>query len=98
MGRGSVNRPGQNGPAIVGRNTTGLWLNLNRDYVKMEAPETQGAAALIDAWRPDLFIDLHTDQRQLYGYALTYAPGLNPNTRRRTRTSATSSSRRSGSG
>ncbi len=40
----SVNRPGQNGPAIVGRNTTGLLLNLNRDYVKMEAPETRGAA------------------------------------------------------
>ena len=76
---GSVNRPGQNGPAIVGRNTTGLWLNLNRDYVKMEAPETQGAAALIDAWRPDLFIDLHTTNGSYHGYALTYAPGLNPN-------------------
>jgi hypothetical protein len=75
----SVNRPGQNGPAIVGRNTTGLGLNLNRDYVKMEAPETRGAAALIDAWQPDVFIDLHTTNGSYHGYALTYAPGLNPN-------------------
>ena len=76
---GSINRPGQNGPAIVGRNTTGLGLNLNRDYVKMEAPETRGAAALIDAWQPDFFIDLHTTNGSYHGYALTYAPGLNPN-------------------
>lgn len=76
---GRINRPGQNGPAIVGQNPTGLELNLNRDYVKMEAPETRGAAALIDAWQPDLFIDLHTTNGSYHGYALTYAPGLNPN-------------------
>lgn len=76
---GAVNRPGQNGPAVVGQNSTGLGLNLNRDYVKMEAPETRGAAALINAWQPDLFIDLHTTNGSYHGYALTYAPGLNPN-------------------
>jgi len=76
---GSVNRPGQNGPAIVGRRPDGLNLDLNRDYVKMEAPETRGAAALIDAWQPDVFIDLHTTNGSYHGYALTYSPGLNPN-------------------
>ena len=76
---GDTNRPGQNGPAIVGRNTNGQGLNLNRDYVKMEAPETRGAAALIEAWDPDVFIDLHTTNGSYHGYALTYAPGLNPN-------------------
>lgn len=76
---GDTNRPGQNGPAVVGRNTNGQELNLNRDYVKMEAPETRGAAALINAWDPDLFIDLHTTNGSYHGYALTYAPGLNPN-------------------
>ncbi len=76
---GDTNRPGQNGPAIVGRNTNGQRLNLNRDYVKMEAPETRGAAALVDAWDPDVFIDLHTTNGSYHGYALTYAPGLNPN-------------------
>ncbi|HUR93978.1 MAG TPA: M14 family metallopeptidase [Gemmatimonadales bacterium] len=76
---GDKNRPGQNGPAIVGRNQNGQGLNLNRDYVKMEAPETRGAAALLLAWDPDVFVDLHTTNGSYHGYALTYAPGLNPN-------------------
>ncbi|MBA3658746.1 MAG: M14 family metallopeptidase [Gemmatimonadales bacterium] len=79
LGPGQVYRPEQNGPAIVGRNQNGQYLNLNRDYVKMEAPETRGAAVLIERWDPDLFIDLHTTDGSYHGYALTYAPGLNPN-------------------
>lgn len=76
---GERNRPGQNGPAIVGRRPNGMGLDLNRDYVKQEAPETRGAAALIDAWDPDLLLDLHTTNGSYHGYVLTYAPGLNPN-------------------
>jgi hypothetical protein len=72
-------RPGQNGPAMVGRRANGQGLDLNRDYVKMEAPETRGAAVLINAWNPDIFIDLHTTNGSYHGYALTYSPGLNPN-------------------
>jgi zinc carboxypeptidase len=79
LASGEENRPGQNGPATVGRNPNGQELNLNRDYVKMEAPETRGAAALITVWDPDLFIDLHTTDGSYHGYVLTYAPGLNPN-------------------
>ena len=76
---GTVNRPGQDGPAVVGRRANGLGLDLNRDYVKMEAPETRGATELINAWQPDLFIDLHTTNGSYHGYVLTYSPGLNPN-------------------
>jgi len=76
---GERNRPGQNGPALVGRNSNGQGLNLNRDYVKLEAPETRGAVALLVAWDPDLFIDLHTTNGSYHGYVLTYAPSLNPN-------------------
>jgi zinc carboxypeptidase len=79
MAAGEENRPGQNGPARVGRNANGQGLNLNRDYVKMEAPETRGAASLLSAWDPDIFIDLHTTNGSYHGYVLTYAPGLNPN-------------------
>lgn len=79
IGPGERNRPGQNGPALVGQNPNGQWLNLNRDYVKMEAPETRGAAELLERWDPDLFIDLHTTNGSYHGYVLTYAPGLNPN-------------------
>jgi hypothetical protein len=76
---GSRNRPGQNGPDTVGRRANGQGLDLNRDYVKMEAPETRGSMALLDAWDPDLFLDLHTTNGSYHGYALTYSPGLNPN-------------------
>jgi hypothetical protein len=78
-GSGEENRPGQNGPARVGRNPNGQGLNLNRDYVKLEAPETRASVALLQLWDPDLVIDLHTTNGSYHGYALTYAPGLNPN-------------------
>jgi hypothetical protein len=78
-GPGDQNRPGQNGPTRVGQNTNGQRLNLNRDYVKLEAPESRGAAAVLVSWGPDLFIDLHTTNGSYHGYVLTYAPGLNPN-------------------
>ena len=76
---GETNRPGQNGPAIVGRRANAQGLDLNRDYVKLEAPETRGSTALLTAWRPHLFVDLHTTNGSYHGYALTWSPGLNPN-------------------
>jgi hypothetical protein len=47
--------------------------------VKIEAPETRGAAALLLEWNPHAFVDLHTTNGSYHGYALTYSPGLNPN-------------------
>jgi murein tripeptide amidase MpaA len=79
FGPSERNRPGQNGPAIVGPSTNGQGLNLNRDYVKLEAPETRAGYALLDRWEPDFFIDLHTTDGSYHGYALTWSPGLNPN-------------------
>ncbi|HSE27533.1 MAG TPA: M14 family metallopeptidase [Gemmatimonadales bacterium] len=76
---GEENRPGQNGPALVGRRSNGQGLDLNRDYVKQEAPETRAAAAILAEWDPDLFVDLHTTNGSYHGYALTFSPGLNPN-------------------
>ncbi len=74
------NRPGQNGPSVVGQNPNGQGLNINRDYIKLEAPETRGAVGLIKLWDPDVLIDLHTTNGSYHGYVLTYSPGLNPNT------------------
>lgn len=73
------NRGAQNGPASVGLRGNGQGLDLNRDYVKLDAPETRAAAQLINAWDPDIFIDLHTTDGSYHGYVLTYAAGLNPN-------------------
>jgi hypothetical protein len=80
FGPGDKNRPGQNGPSVVGQNTNGQGLNINRDYVKLEAPETRGAVQLIKRWDPEVLIDLHTTNGSYHGYVLTYSPGLNPNT------------------
>jgi hypothetical protein len=72
------NRGSQNGPEMVGQRANGQGLDLNRDYVKAEAPETRGALALFNAWDPDVFVDLHTTDGSYHGYALTYAGPLNP--------------------
>jgi murein tripeptide amidase MpaA len=74
----AVNRTEQNGPELVGQRPNGQGLDLNRDYVKAEAPETRASLAAFDAWDPDVFVDLHTTDGSFHGYALTYAPSLNP--------------------
>ena len=73
------NRSEQNGPALVGLRPNGEGYDLNRDYVKQDAPETRASLALITAWDPDLFMDLHTTDGSYHGYALTWSPGLNAN-------------------
>lgn len=71
-------RGAQNGPALVGQRPNAMLLDLNRDYVKAEAPETRASLAMFNAWDPDLFVDLHTTDGSYHGYALTYAPSLHP--------------------
>jgi hypothetical protein len=57
---GTNHRPNQRGPEETGFRTTAQNLNLNRDYVKAEAPEMQAMLALFDAWDPVVYVDLHT--------------------------------------
>jgi hypothetical protein len=56
---GAWNRPNQRGPEEMGWRTTAQNLNLNRDYVKADAPEMQAMLALVNAWDPLAYIDLH---------------------------------------
>lgn len=79
FGSADRNRPGQNGPGVVGLRPNGQGYDLNRDYVKQEAPETRASLAFITEWDPDLFMDLHTTNGSYHGYALTWSPGLNAN-------------------
>lgn len=78
-GRYMVQRSSQIGPLMVGVRPNGQGYDLNRDYVKQEAPETRASFELINQWDPDLFMDLHTTNGSYHGYALTYSPSLNPN-------------------
>ncbi len=78
LGPQEKNRGEQHGPASIGERANGQGLDLNRDYVKAEAPETRGALRFFEEWSPDLFVDLHTTNGSYHGYALTYAPSLVP--------------------
>ena len=53
------NRPNQNGPEEMGWRTTAQNLNLNRDYMKADAPEMQAMLGLLCEWDPVLCADLH---------------------------------------
>ena len=56
---GRWNRPNQRGPEQMGWRTTAQRLNLNRDYMKAEAPEMQAMLRLLGDWDPILYVDLH---------------------------------------
>ncbi|MBK7172667.1 MAG: M14 family metallopeptidase [Bacteroidales bacterium] len=70
---GPFNRINQNGPEEMGWRTTAQNLNLNRDYMKADAPEIQAWQRLFDRWNPDMFIDCHVTDGADYQYVLTYA-------------------------
>ncbi len=74
----SRNRTEQNGPELVGARANAQNLDLNRDYIKAEAPETRASLAMFNAWDPDVFVDLHATNGSYHGYALTYSPPLAP--------------------
>jgi hypothetical protein len=56
---GRWNRPNQNGPEETGWRTTAQNLNLNRDYMKAEAPEMQAMLGLLREWDPIVCADIH---------------------------------------
>ncbi len=69
---GPYNRINQNGPREMGWRTTAQNLNLNRDYMKADAPEMQAWLSLFNEWKPDFFVDCHTTDGADYQYTLTY--------------------------
>jgi hypothetical protein len=56
---GRANRPNQNGPEETGWRATAQNLNLNRDYMKADAPEMQAMLRLLHQWDPLVCADLH---------------------------------------
>ena len=75
------NRPFQHGPVDgMGQRPNTQGLDLNRDFVKLDAPESRVLVGLIGGVDPHVVIDLHTTNGTVHGYHLTYAPPLHPNT------------------
>lgn len=56
---GPNHRPNQVGPEEMGQRVTAQNLNLNRDYVKADAPEMRALLKLLHAWDPLIYVDLH---------------------------------------
>jgi len=74
-----TNRVPQNGPiGGVGKRENAQGLDLNRDFIKLEAPETQSLIRLCNRWDPHIMVDLHTTDGSYHGYHLTYSIPLNP--------------------
>jgi hypothetical protein len=66
------NRINQTGPVEMGWRTTATYQNLNRDYMKADAPETRAWLKLWNEWEPDLFIDCHVTDGADYRCNITY--------------------------
>ncbi len=66
------NRINQNGPDEMGFRGTSTNLNLNRDYMKADAPETRAWLGLWNDWKPDFFIDCHVTDGAEFQYNVTY--------------------------
>lgn len=69
----ALNRINQNGPEELGTRATGQLINLNRDFLKADAPEMKAWLKLFGAWQPELFIDIHVTNGADFQYVMTYA-------------------------
>lgn len=72
-------RINQNGPVESGYRATAQNLNLNRDYLKADAPEMQAWLKMYHSWLPEFFIDCHTTDGADYQYEITYGMEIGGN-------------------
>ncbi|OFY38738.1 MAG: hypothetical protein A2X18_08675 [Bacteroidetes bacterium GWF2_40_14] len=69
---GSFYRINQNGPEEVGARFTAQRYNMNRDFIKADAPETRALIVLYKKWMPELFMDIHVTNGADFQYVSTY--------------------------
>lgn len=77
--RSKYNRINQNGPEEMGWRANGTNLNLNRDYLKADAPETRAFLKMFHEWLPDFFVDDHVTDGADYQYDVTFTIDDGPN-------------------
>ncbi len=70
---------GDNGPDEAGTRHNGQFLDLNRDYIKLDSPEVNGLISLFHQWDPILFLDMHTTNGSYHQHPVTWATAANPN-------------------
>ncbi len=76
-----TNRPRQHGPlGGMGQRPNAQGLDLNRDHMKLASPEARALVTMVNAYDPQVGVDLHTTNGTRHGYHLTYSPSLHPDT------------------
>jgi hypothetical protein len=76
--RSAHHRINQNGPALAGWRANATNLNLNRDYMKAQAPETRAFLRMFHRWTPDFFVDNHVTDGADFQYDVTFALDATP--------------------
>ena len=76
LNRGSYSRANQAGPESYGFRGSAQNLDLNRDFIKMDAKETRSLVRLFRSLDPDIFIDNHVSNGADYQHIMTL---LTPN-------------------
>lgn len=72
------NRRNQNGPEEMGLRHNAQDLDLNRDWIKMEAPETRAMVRFMHQWDPAVIVDTHTTNGSNHRYLITYQGPKHP--------------------
>lgn len=76
MNRSSKSRANQNGPEAYGFRGSAKNLDLNRDFIKMDAVNSFTFARIFHGLDPDIFIDNHVSNGADYQYTLTYIASM----------------------
>jgi hypothetical protein len=71
LNRGSYSRANQNGPKEYGFRGNAQNLDLNRDFIKMDAKETRSLVRLFHKLSPDVLIDNHVSNGADYQHIVT---------------------------
>lgn len=71
INRNSYSRANQAGPEEYGFRGNSRNLDLNRDFIKTDARESQTFNQAFRQWQPDVFIDTHTSNGADYQYTMT---------------------------
>ncbi|MFC3416306.1 M14 family metallopeptidase [Algoriphagus hitonicola] len=70
--RSEYGRVNQRGPREMGWRSNAQNLNLNRDFTKLETAGVRAVVEVINAYDPDLYVDVHVTDGADYQYDITY--------------------------
>ncbi|MBR9976366.1 MAG: M14 family metallopeptidase, partial [Bacteroidetes bacterium] len=73
------NRINQNGPEEMGWRATAQNLNLNRDYMKADAPEMRDWLRVFNDWHVDMLVDCHVTDGIDFQYNASYGMEVHDN-------------------